>query len=272
MGKGWLFAVVHDIESERLELLDHRFGRVNRRMPIGPVRWPFHDVFWVHEGQVVLTFPELGGRLDLVAPAGVLILPGTLFQGATVAHFATASICHFSSPDRGRFSQPGFMLPNAGEELHLQGLIRLAMHLARRNRDDELDRRKRLLAALIDGFGFAEAPTATDGDEDRLAIAWKQAGQNLHRMRTLADVAALLGVSESALRALHRKAFGTSAGEHLRELRLVRAEELLVSTDRPLGAIATAVGYGHASTLAAAFRRRRGKTPGEYRHWSNPFA
>ena len=103
-------------------------------------------------------------------------------------------------------------------------------------------------------------------------MAWGQAAQNLHRMRTLADVAALLGLSESALRALHRRAWNTSAGEHLRELRLTRAEELLVSTDLSLAEIAQAVGYGHATTLAGAFRQRRGKTPGQYRHWSNPFA
>ncbi len=263
----------HDIEEATLDLRDHRFGRVNRRMPIGPVRWPFHDLFWVHEGQVVLSFPELGGRLDLVAPAGVLILPGTLFQGSTVGQFATASICHFAVPgDGGRFTEPGYMLPNADEALHLQGLIRLAMHLARRNRDDELPRRRRLLVSIIDGFRHADAAATASADEDRLAIAWKQAGDNLHRMRTLADVAALLGISESALRALHRRTWNTSAGEHLRELRLTRAEELLVSTDKPLSAIAAAVGYGHASTLTAAFRQRRGKTPGEYRHWSNPFA
>lgn len=263
----------YDIGEAALDLLDHRFGRVNRRMPIGPVRWPFHDLFWVHEGNVALSFPELGARLDLVAPAGVLILPGTLFRGETVGQFATASICHFAAPgDGGRFSQPGYMLPNADEALHLQGLIRLAMHLARCDRPDELPRRRRLLASVIDGFRFADAAATTSTDEDRLATAWRQAGQNLHRMRTLADVAALLGISESALRALHRRTFGTSAGEHLRELRLTRAEELLVSTGKPLGEIAAAVGYGHASTLTAAFRQRRGKTPGQYRHWSNPFA
>jgi transcriptional regulator GlxA family with amidase domain len=91
-------------------------------------------------------------------------------------------------------------------------------------------------------------------------------------MRTLADVAALLDVSESTLRAMHRNALGTSAGEYLRDLRLTRAEELLAGTDKPLAEIALAVGYGHAATLSAAFRTRRGKTPGQYRHWSNPFA
>ncbi len=257
-------------DSEKLGLRDHRFGRINRRMPIGPVRWPFHDLFWVHEGRVVIGFPELGAKLELVAPSGVLILPDTLFEGATVGAFATASICHFSRD--GETASPGYVLPNPDEALHLQNLIRLAMHLARRNRPDQLPRRKRLLLTLLDGFdltGLQPVPTA---DEDRLAIAWTQAGQNLHRMRTLADVAALLGISESALRAMHRKAWNTSAGEHLRELRLTRSEELLVSTDKSLSQIATEVGYGHAATLAAAFRKRRGKTPGQYRHWSNPFA
>ena len=257
-------------ETENMELRDHRFGRVNRRMPIGPVRWPFHDLFWIHEGRAVLSFPELGARLELAAPGGVLILPGTLFEGTTVGAFSTASICHFSLD--GGAAGPGYLLPQPDEALHLQNLIRLALHLARRNREDELPRRKRLLAALLDGFDLvASAPQPATGG-DRLTIAWTQAAQNLHRMRTLADVAALLGISESALRAMHRKAWDTSAGEHLRELRLQRTEELLASTDKPLSTIATEVGYGHASTLAAVFRKRRGKTPAEFRRWSNPFA
>ena len=55
-------------------------------------------------------------------------------------------------------------------------------------------------------------------------------------------------------------------------MRLSRAEELIVSTDKTLVEIAEAVGYRHAATLSTAFRERRGKTPSEYRRWSNPFA
>ena len=91
-------------------------------------------------------------------------------------------------------------------------------------------------------------------------------------MRTLSDVAALLGVSESTFRALHRAAWHTSAGKHLRELRLSRAEELITGTGKPMSEIARAVGYQHKATLIAAFKDDRGKTPGEYRRWSNPFA
>jgi AraC-like DNA-binding protein len=259
----------HEIATSELELRDHRFGRINRRMPIGPVRWPFHDLFWMHEGRTTISFPEQSVRLELTAPSGVLILPGTLFHGATVGTLATASICHFSL--FGHTGEPGYLLPNPGEELHLHNLLRLSLHLARRARPEDLPRRKRLLLSLLDGF----APRGTamaSADDGRLAEAWRQAAQNLHRMRTLADVSALLNISESTLRAMHRSAWNMSAGEHLRELRLTRAEELLAGTDKSLPEIAAAVGYGHAATLSAAFRARRGKTPGQYRHWSNPFA
>lgn len=259
----------HEIDQSQLVLFDHRFGRINRRMPIGPARWTFHDLFWVHEGAVSLEFPEQSARLELLAPAGVLILPGTQFRGTTSGTLATASICHFAIQDH--VTSPGFLLPRPGEALHLQNLLRLALHLARRDDPADLPRRRRLLLALLDGFA-AGASHVPGIDEDRLAAAWRQAEQNLHRMRTLADVAALLGISESTLRAMHRKTRHTSAGEHLRDLRLSRAEELLVGTDNSLSEIARAVGYGHAATLSAAFRARRGKTPGQYRHWSNPFA
>lgn len=257
-----------EMHEDDLTLGEHRFGRVNRRMPIGPVRWPFHDLFWLHEGAARLTFPELSETLDLKAPAGVLILPGTLFGGANTGPFATASICHFEVA--GHAGAPGYVLPHADEVLPLQNMVKLAIELARHDRPDDLPRRKRLLLALLDGFATDRAAAAAT--DDRLAMAWRQASMNLHRMRTLADVAALLNLSESTLRAMHRAAWGTSAGEHLRELRLTRAEELMVDTDQSLSEIATAVGYRHATSLSAAFRARRGKTPGEYRRWSNPFA
>src|SRR3569832_2199548 len=100
-------AMPRSAQEEGITLYDHRFGRVNRRMPIGPVRWAFHDLFWLHEGRAKLRFPEHETTLELAAPGGVLILPGTLFEGATIGAFATASICHFAVADRA--AGPGFM-------------------------------------------------------------------------------------------------------------------------------------------------------------------
>lgn len=258
-------------EPQSIVLGEHRLGRFDKRMPIGPVQWAFHDLLWIHEGSVHLDFAELGRELELVAPAGVLILPGTAFSGGARGAFATASICHFTAPCP---TGPGFMVARPGEALHIQNLLRLSLELARRPPADSVARRQRLLVAILDCFGSPdeEGMLAISAQEDRLAMAWGQAAKSLHKMRTLSDIAALIGVHESALRTMHRKAHKTSAGNHLRELRLKRAEELLATTGYTIGEIAQLVGYGHAETLNAAFQKSRGFTPGQFRHWSNPFA
>jgi transcriptional regulator GlxA family with amidase domain len=58
---------------------------------------------------------------------------------------------------------------------------------------------------------------------------------------------------------------GMSTVEYLREKRLVRAQELLASTDRQIQQIAEVIGFRRASDFATAFRRRFGMTPREYR-------
>jgi AraC-like DNA-binding protein len=258
-------------EPQSIVLGEHRLGRFDKRLPIGPVQWAFHDLLWIHEGSVQLRFPGLGQELALAAPAGVLILPRTAFSGGAIGAFATASICHFTAPAP---PDPGFMVARPGEALHIQNLLRLSLELARRPTADSFERRQRLLVAILDCFGSPDQDSAQmiSAQEDRLTMAWSQAVKSLHKMRTLSDIAALIGVHESALRTMHRKAHKTSAGNHLRELRLKRAEELLATSGYTIAEIAQLVGYGHAETLNAAFQKSRGRTPGQFRHWSNPFA
>lgn len=258
-------------DPHSIALGEHRLGRFDKRMPIGPAEWAFHDLLWIHEGSVRLTFPTLGQTIELVAPSGVLILPGTAFAGGAVGTFATASICHFTAPSP---TGPGFLVPNAGEALHVQNLLRLSLELARHPTPDGIARRQHLLVTIMDCFGapHADRGTFASPQEERLTMAWSQAAKSLHKMRTLSDIASLIGVHESALRTMHRKTHKTSAGNHLRELRLSRAEELLATTGYTIGEIARLVGYGHAETLNAAFHKSRGRTPGQFRHWSNPFA
>lgn len=263
------------LSTAGLVLKRHGYGRFDKRMPIGPVSWNFHDLLWIHEGRTMIEFPDLAATVDLAAPAGVLILPNTAFSGRALDGYATASICHFECQSiNPPFIAPGYMLPLAEEKLHLQNLIRLAMVLAKQTAPAALPRRQRLLHAILDGFHFEREPaiSSLSGDKNRLATAWASADQNLPKIRSLSDVAAVLGIQESRFRALHRAVWQASAGEHLRQLRLKKAEELLATTGFSIAEIARQVGYAHAETLSAAFKKYRGQTPGQYRRWSNPFA
>ncbi|KKB12136.1 hypothetical protein VE25_08750 [Devosia geojensis] len=262
------------ITPDGIVLREHRLGRFDRRMPIGPVVWDFHDLLWIHEGAVHLAIA--GDDLTIAAPDGLLILPGTHFAGAAVDGFATASICHFEWPDAAALGLdgPGYLRPRPGDALHIQAMLRLSLDLAGSIVAVDADRRRRLLLAILDCFQHpAVAVDAPAPELDRaLEMAWRQAAKTLPKIRTLSDVAALLGVHESALRARHRRFYRTSAGGHLREMRLRRAEDLLSTTRHSIGEIAHLVGYGHAETFIAAFHRSRGCTPGQFRHRSNPFA
>ena len=260
------------IDPSSLELGEHRISRFNRRMPIGPACWDFHDLFWVHEGQVLLDVGEASG-LKLDAPAGLLILPGTRFSGTAVGGFATASACHFRWPDAA-LPGPGYLLPRADEAMHVQAMLRLSLTLAGTVTPGDPDRRRRLLLAILDCFEHPDmgAHAGPPGGDERLEHAWQQATRALARVRSLSDVATFMGIHESALRARHRRFYQTSAGSHLRELRLRRAEDLLSTTRHSVAEIARMVGYGHPETFIAAFHRSRGCTPGQFRHRSNPLA
>lgn len=258
------------VDTDGITLREHRLGRFDRRMPIGPAQWSFHDLLWIHEGAVRLTVGNIQG-MTISAPSGILILPETPFAGGAIGGFATASICHFSLADAAHAA--GYLLPRPGEALHIQAMLRLSLDLAGAAKAD-LDRRCRLLVAILDCFEnpAGASPDTTPNADDGLDLTWGQVAKSLHKMRTLGDVAAVIGVHESALRARHRQRYSTSAGSHLRELRLRRAEDLLSTTRYTLGEMARLIGYGHAETFIAAFHRSRGCTPGEFRHRSNPFA
>lgn len=83
---------------------------------------------------------------------------------------------------------------------------------------------------------------------------------------TVAALAAEAGVS----RALFAKRFTEIMGEppltYLTEWRMERAEELLSDRDLTVAQVARAVGYADAFGFSAAFKRRRGQSPSEFRN------
>jgi AraC-like DNA-binding protein len=152
------------------------------------------------------------------------------------------------------------------------------MHLAADNDPNDFPRRRRLLHSILDGFDFIDRQIAHNvgqvvgiNPDRRLAGVWGMAARRLNLIRTLTDVAALAGITESGFRALHRIHSKTSAGQHLRDLRLKHAEELLTTTRLNLSKIAHEIGYQHTETFSTAFKKSRGLTPGEYRRRSGPF-
>jgi len=76
-----------------------------------------------------------------------------------------------------------------------------------------------------------------------------------------ADVARRLGVSLRSLLFAFRARFGRTPTQYLRDVRLRRAQQLLLTTDLSIAEVAVRTGFRDASYFDRAFKKRFGVTP-----------
>lgn len=79
------------------------------------------------------------------------------------------------------------------------------------------------------------------------------------------EMAEIAGLSAGHFGRAFRQSFGVSPYQYVLAQRLARAQELLVSSERPIGEIAAACGFGGASQFGAQFQRAVGCSPRAYR-------
>ena len=82
---------------------------------------------------------------------------------------------------------------------------------------------------------------------------------------TVASLAAACGASRAAFARRFTELVGEPPLSFLTGWRLALAADLLVGSDATLSSVAAQVGYGNAFALSAAFKRRHGQSPTEYR-------
>lgn len=134
--------------------------------------------------------------------------------------------------------------------------------------DERCDRRLLAVASYAHLLWRAQLHLATAADPGLPAalrtLIGAMAGDPA-RDWSVAAMAGLIAWSPSRLHAAFREHLRTSPHQHLLELRLRTARELLASTGDGLEAIARASGLGSAAALCRRFRAANGMTPREYR-------
>jgi AraC-like DNA-binding protein len=84
-----------------------------------------------------------------------------------------------------------------------------------------------------------------------------------------AELARLCGCSPRHFNRVFRTHFGVSVRARQTELRLLKARQLLESTEERVATVALACGYRNPSLFNLLFKRRFGLTPSEWRHRGN---
>jgi len=89
--------------------------------------------------------------------------------------------------------------------------------------------------------------------------------QHAARPLQVADLARLAGLSVPRFHARFLAETGRTPMEHIRQRRLQLAEQMLLSSDLPVGEVAARVGYASQSAFTAALSRHLGMTPRQLR-------
>jgi len=112
------------------------------------------------------------------------------------------------------------------------------------------------------------APVNSDHDASRLIPVERMSryiGEHCRDDISAEDVARASGLHPNYAMQLYRRAVGTSIKQSIIRNRLDAAQSMLVSSERPIAAIAFECGFGSLSNFYSAFDRRFSASPAEFR-------
>lgn len=191
-------------------------------------------VVWFHPDwaeRVIQDFTELGQLRRLLARAG----RGLHFSGA-----ATSAV-------RSWF----FSLFECGPAQRLLTLLSVLEELARRDAASLASR--------------SPVKGTTPEARERIDRVLNHLHENYVRAVSLAELASVACLSESAVHRLFLKHTGKTISAYITHMRIGDACARLAATEQPIGYVADAVGYASLANFNRQFRTLRGMSPREYR-------
>lgn len=129
------------------------------------------------------------------------------------------------------------------------------------------ERLSRLIFLLFQNCPAAEKRPSekSQRDEQRIKAMLQYIQKHYAGELTLARIAQSAAVSETECLRCFRHMIGSTPIQYVRQVRVQRAAELLVATDRKISDIGAACGFQEMSYFARVFRAAKGFTPKEYR-------
>ena len=137
----------------------------------------------------------------------------------------------------------------------------------------------RMLDSLMNGEAAPDAPVLLPPaglvvrqssdivaiDDPQLAAAVRFIREHATRGATTADVLRRVPVSRRVLDRQMHAVLGRSIADEIARVRFAKVKDLLAETELPLAAIAERSGFAYPQSMAEAFKRQFGLTPGEFR-------
>ena len=165
-----------------------------------------------------------------------------------------------------KFPIIGHLPPDALAEFDGYATALQALHINTPYSEERATALATLLLTMLLEYGKApDAKTEEPRAHHYIQKALLYMNESYAEPLTLSSVASEIHISACYLSDLFSRIVGCRFVEYLTRLRLDRARAMLRNTDRSVGDVATACGFGTVSNFTRAFRRFYGKAPSSYR-------
>ena len=101
---------------------------------------------------------------------------------------------------------------------------------------------------------------------NRISTVFQYIDKNYMYDISYRDAASLLHINEYYFSHLFKKYVGMSFGKYLTKIRVEKAKNLLMSSEKPITEIASECGFANVKMLSRAFRSIEGCSPSQYRY------
>jgi len=160
---------------------------------------------------------------------------------------------------RGRAAQNVGDLCEALNSLHSRPAAGLEDLLRRKSAGLEL------AAAIAAETTLGPQASSLMNNGERFSVVLQYMADHLSEPMTRDSLASLVSLSSSRFYAAFRSAFGIGPWDYLRDLRMRKAEQLLITTDDAVGEIGAQCGFGDPFHFSRLFRSTHGISPSAYR-------
>jgi len=226
-----------------------------------------HELLYTIEGEAYL---ETGKRRMTVGPSDLLVLPctGSYRYGVSAGHWR---IMWFHLDRIDLWSSLEALQPHVREETMKQELLAATQGLLGEGVRSDMGA-SRLVSLFAEQIVLylAREVSSDDRAHDRrmrqlLDGLLRRLDANLQKAWDVHEMAEQLHMSPAQFHRVCLRYLGKTPKGILRDLRMRRAEDLLIHYDRPLAAIADEVGYDSPYAFSTAFKKHAGVSPHTYR-------